>query len=484
MLAQSKFVHTAINNRLSAPIASLVIPCRIGSCGAALRPSATIFPSTNPRLVGSFCAVLLSTLLFVQPAASQENVGAKAKASGKAAAYMGTGSCSSSNCHGAGSPRSGNNVMQNEYTTWFKHDKHAQAWIVLTNDDSKKIVKNLGLGAAEKEPWCLGCHATYVPDQARRSSNYTIEDGVSCESCHGPGENYLGPHTASDATHQSNLEHGMWDVVGDSKRAQLCLSCHFGNEDKYVNHRLIGAGHPRLSFELDTFSYRQPKHWDLDQDYQTRKGSYNSGRAWLIGQIERSLSTLDLLTSPKLSKEGVFPELTVFYCFACHHSLTEDQWKVRDYAGQPGTLRPNLSSLLMVSEGLAVISPSDATALRSQIDGIHQGMRVGQLDSVASARKTLTKASEVARNEAYDATTLKKLLRQVLNYAASSPHLQYEVAEQVAMAASSFIGELSPDSALYQTEMTALFESLRNSEEFRAEEFTAAATKFVKSLGK
>ena len=50
-----------------------------------------------------------------------------------------------------------------------------------------------------------------------------------------------------------------------------CLSCHFGDETKFVTHRLMGAGHPRLSFELDTFTAIEPAHFDVDDDYRARK---------------------------------------------------------------------------------------------------------------------------------------------------------------------------------------------------------------------
>ena len=49
-------------------------------------------------------------------------------------------------------------------------------------------------------------------------------------------------------------------------RAGLCLSCHFGNQEKFVTHRMMGAGHPRMSFELDTFTQLQPAHFVVDED--------------------------------------------------------------------------------------------------------------------------------------------------------------------------------------------------------------------------
>src|SRR6187402_1130810 len=60
-------------------------------------------------------------------------------------AYEGVGSCASSQCHGSLSPRKMANVLQNEYSTWKKHDPHAKAWQTLLSADSKRIAHHLGV---------------------------------------------------------------------------------------------------------------------------------------------------------------------------------------------------------------------------------------------------------------------------------------------------------------------------------------------------
>jgi hypothetical protein len=174
--------------------------------------------------------------------------------------YMGIGSCSSSNCHGNVNPVVTGDVLQNEYVTWQKHDKHAHAFSVLGNEQSRTIANHLGIKSAQSEPLCLKCHSTYVPNAADRGEKFQQEDGVGCETCHGPASAWLSTHTSREATHQQNVEHGLADLVGLSRRTQLCLSCHHGNEEKTVDHRLIAAGHPRLTVELDTFESIMPRH--------------------------------------------------------------------------------------------------------------------------------------------------------------------------------------------------------------------------------
>jgi hypothetical protein len=410
------------------------------------------------------------------------NGAAYAQPGGSGAAYMGTGSCSSSNCHGGASPRKATNVLQNEYVTWQKHDLHAQAWLNLGNEDSKRIAYHLGIKDAQKDPLCLSCHATYYPD-ARQGVNFQIEDGVGCESCHGPGEKYLGPHTANDATHAKNIELGMLDIVAPSKRAAMCVTCHIGNDEKSVSHRLIGAGHPRLSFELDTFGMLEPKHWLVDDDYKERKEDYSPVKAWLIGQAEVADAMLDTTLSKTRSRDGQWPELTQFYCYSCHHSLSEDQWKERDYGGRPGELKLNVSSLIILREALKATDPALSAALGTKLEDLHKRYRDGTPnDTIRAIKGVLTQIRTSVAGKSYDTASLDRLLKRVTAYGAEEPGLQYEVAEQLAMAMSSIVSARSSDGKLYKAEIDGVYAALATPDEFKANDFTAACKKFVARL--
>lgn len=395
--------------------------------------------------------------------------------------FMGVASCASSNCHGGTSPRDSSNVLQNEYVTWSKNDSHSQAWVVLTQKDAQKIAANLGIAAPEKEPWCLECHATYVEDQTKLSKEFKIEDGVGCESCHGAASGYLSSHTAADTTHAKNLKAGLSDLSPLSARTHLCLDCHLGSEDASVNHRLMGAGHPRLSFELDTFSMLQPKHWVVDDDYRLRKGDYNSARAWLVGQAVIAERTLEQLGSEKRSRTNGMPEFTTLTCYTCHHSLGQEQWRSRDYDGHPGELRLNTASLFVVEQALRALGDSTADLLKRQIVELHSAFREHNVAKVLPAiEETVRGARLKFENHALDNSTLKSLLKRVAESGAKVPHLQYEFAEQIAMALSSILAAM-PD-ANYKVALQSVYDSLRSPADFRAEEFTKACAEFVGSI--
>ena len=47
--------------------------------------------------------------------------------------HMGVATCAGSTCHGAIEPLKGINILQNEFITWQRKDKHAKAYQVLLN---------------------------------------------------------------------------------------------------------------------------------------------------------------------------------------------------------------------------------------------------------------------------------------------------------------------------------------------------------------
>ena len=104
--------------------------------------------------------------------------------------HMGVATCAGSTCHGAVDPLPGIGILQNEYITWQRHDKHAKAYQVLLSERSKRIAKNLGLAAAEKAAMCLDCHAD---NTAQRHRTFQISDGVTCEACHGGAGRWIEP---------------------------------------------------------------------------------------------------------------------------------------------------------------------------------------------------------------------------------------------------------------------------------------------------
>lgn len=239
---------------------------------------------------------------------------------------LGVASCASSHCHGATKPYQNVSILQNEYLIWQRKDRHSRAYETLLSEEAAAIIRNLpkrlGIVSAKDAPSCLVCHTDYVPASAR-GERYQIEDGVGCEACHGSASGWLEQHINPKTTHQDNLRAGLVALEEPSIRAQQCLGCHFGDDKHPMSHLLMGAGHPPLGFELDTFSAIQPAHFVVDDDYVHRKGEVSHIRQWVDGQLAISKWQLQQLAAGQADNGSAWPELYYFDCNACHHSLYE-----------------------------------------------------------------------------------------------------------------------------------------------------------------
>lgn len=356
-------------------------------------------------------------------------------AAGQSPDFMGSATCASSNCHGNAAPVAESRVLRNEFVTWYRHDSHAKAFSVLTNEQSKRIAHNLGITDAAKEPQCLACHSTFVSDSARRGPKFRTEDGVSCESCHGASSAWLAPHVESGATHARNVTLGMTDLRAATVKTQLCLGCHLGNDEKNVTHRLIGAGHPRLTFEIDTFESVMPRHWMLANKDEKDRKAYQPASAWLAGQVTQATERTKALYSKTRSHAGLMPEFANLHCYACHHSLSQKQYESRDYGGKPGELNLNTSELWILSKALAPLDASKANKLASQISALREAY--GKEDSATTSKAivdTLTKEiMPLVNGRTLSVQEQNQIFDQLVN--ASHQNLQYETAEQIAMGA-------------------------------------------------
>jgi len=249
------------------------------------------------------------------------------------AIHLGVQSCASDNCHGAIKPFPNSHVPQNEFFTWEYKDKHAQAFKVLNNDRSKRIAKNLGLTDAATAPLCLDCHADNVAPE-RRGPEFLLSDGVGCEACHGAAEGWLGTHL-SGYNHSANIKAGLYPTDEAVKRAEKCLSCHVGDSNRFVTHTMMGAGHPPMPFELDTYTAMQPPHFVVNDSYIQRKGRPNDIAIWAIGEAVAVKMRMDLILDPAHAPKGLNLELSLFDCQSCHHAMSQLQWGSRATTGLP-----------------------------------------------------------------------------------------------------------------------------------------------------
>ncbi len=402
--------------------------------------------------------------------------------------HMGVFSCAGSTCHGAVQPWQNANILQNEYITWQRKDKHAKAYQVLLNERSKRIARNLGLKSAHTAKICLDCHADNVLE-ARRHRTFQMSDGVTCEACHGGAGRWIGSHIMANATHQKNIENGLYPTADPVSRARLCLSCHFGDESRPMTHRIMGAGHPRISFELDTFTAIQPAHFAVDEDYRQRKGNWNGVQLWAIGQVTATISILDQLLDPKRNRDGAFPELVVFDCHSCHRPMSGLKWQAQSTVGlPPGMVRLNDSNLLMIQIIARRVDSSLAKGLRSRTRALHKAT-AKSFDALLGQARALREVAvglraRFAAHE-FGADDMRALLSGVLDYGLKGEFVDYPGAEQAAMALGAIITAMKNTGAVTKDQFNAMNDALNSvfatvdkDEAYRHKSFVAALKAF------
>jgi Cytochrome c554 and c-prime len=399
---------------------------------------------------------------------------------GEVGKFSGPGSCAASNCHGGVQPKTVVRIAQNEYSIWAAQDKHSRAYTVLSNPVSIRMGKILGLEKPPNESdKCLQCHALNVKPALRAQTFQTIDDGVSCESCHGPAVGWLGPHTLKNWTHEQSLKLGMYDTRDLTKRTERCLSCHLGTEEKEVDHVMIAAGHPDLTFQLESFSAAMPRHWKPPAD----------ASAWLnvqelaVGQAVQLREALNRLS--RRSSEANWPEFAEYECFACHHSLTkpEASWRQAEgYPGrQPGAPVWNSSTYIVFRHIASAVDVSTTNQLVSELATIKQlSGKPGSKDQLAAhAKDAAGLANRIAQQveaQTYDRDLTARLLQEIADDSAAISMEGERAAEQATMALDSLSlvyvkNEHIANEAELRAAVNDLFQQLDNPSAYNAPRF-------------
>ena len=348
--------------------------------------------SRNLAIGALAVSLLLALAVFLSPAGAQQHAGG---------AYVGVATCAGSTCHGR-SEATGAIVRQDELRLWQDPSSpagaHSRAWRVLAEPRARAIAARLGIGEAASAPMCLGCHATPAsPGRGLRS------DGVGCESCHGPASGWLASHYAVAGTHSANVSRGMVPLDDPRARAARCLDCHFGSasEGQFVDHRIMAAGHPRISFELDLFSTLQ-QHHDEDDDYVRRKGRSNGIATWAVGQAMALERSLTLFASPGRGTNGLFPEFYFFDCHSCHRPISDDPRFEPTKAANPGRPIPagmppyNDENMIMLAAAARVAAPGVAPRFERDSRAFHSALARDRASAVAAAARLKDSARAVA----------------------------------------------------------------------------------------
>ncbi len=402
--------------------------CSRATSKRAIRRLAAI-TNTVFSLTATFAAALATSMAIALPQYDESK-------------HTGVASCASSVCHGKSTAATDSNVMLNEYKLWTTEDRHANAYKTLLSVESKRIASNLGLSApAHKAKICLDCHTDNVAPE-KQGKEFRIDDGVGCEACHGGAEHWLESHTE--------------------------------------------PGHPRLVFELESFTANQPAHYKVDADYIKRKGEFSGLRMWAVGQLSAAQQTLSLMQNHLSKNPGLFPELVLFDCQACHHPMSDKRWQQTSSAGKtaPGTVRLNLVNLLMLREFIAVLYPNRSADFNTALVLLNQASQKAPatLDASINAMATTLQPlqEQLLTAKLTDAHT-KKIRARLLSQAASGEFYDYIVAEQAFYSIEGFTIGLNQFDK-YKTQLDKLYKVLKSENTYQPKQFSAVARTIASSF--
>ena len=396
--------------------------------------------------------------------------------------HMGVATCANSTCHSVTQLEVPSNVLQNEYRTWLFHDRHSKAYTTLLSEQSKRIAAKLGIKDASKAGICLDCHADNVP-VAKQGPEFYMTDGVGCEACHGGSEKWLSRHTLSPYSAERNYADGMYPTANLQARTQLCASCHVGTEKKLANHNIMGAGHPRLGFELDTFTIRQPEHYVVDEDYLERKNSDNPVLRLLVGSAVQAQSVAKNLTGQLIDNPQGHPEVSLYDCHSCHHSLNDLKWQQRPTTAglQPGAIRLNDSSFILLAGLTGALDSSLQNNMLSGIKALHSASSksVQELQKSASNLQSLSLASQRLFEQAnLSESNKRKMIETLMRLGARGEYRDYISAEQAVMAMDVLSYSLPEDSKLTKA-INQAYQATENDEAYKAEKFRKDLTDYL-----
>ncbi len=411
--------------------------------------------------------------------------------------HLGVASCAGSTCHGRSQP-DGKIVRQDEILRWQEASSptgaHSRAFAILSQPRSDAIAQRLGIGPATSAASCLGCHSEPAPSKGVK---FQQGDGIGCEACHGGSANWIDVHKTGNRA--ASLRAGLVNLSSPATKAAVCLDCHFGSADgnQFVSHKMMAAGHPRISFELDLFSTLQ-QHHDEDADYATRKGKTNNVRVWAIGQamaLERSLA---LHANPATGTEGSFPEFYFLDCHSCHRRIYDDQQFTPSVASNPGRATPlgtppyNDENMIMLSAAARVIAPGLAQRFDADSKAFHAAMARDRGSALAAGGKLRASASALAsafQSASFDRAKTFAIIDLISSEAINPRFTDYAGSVQAVMAVDTLLnslvnaGQVSSGSAVaIRGDVNRAYSAVREPNEYRPAEFRRALGSAVRTI--
>jgi hypothetical protein len=197
---------------------------------------------------------------------------------------------------------------------------------------------------------------------------------------------------------------------------------------------------------------------------------------------------------PHRNYDGVFPELVLFDCHACHRPMAEQRWTSR-MGTPPGVIRLNQGHLIMLRTLVTVFAPSSSDELDVAVKQLNQALYTKAQSGSApwqNAARNLhafaAKMLPVLEKATLDRQARMKILLTLIDESRISGYADYSNAEQAYMAIMGVINGLLQDGSVKLTpEMRATLSdlklSLAHDEKYSAKLFEQHLNQLAKQPG-
>ncbi len=142
----------------------------------------------------------------------------------------------------------------NQLAVW-QASPHAKAFELLSTPEAKAVGAKVGVDNPQTSGKCLKCHSTaYNFTESVATEKIKPEDGVVCESCHGPGKKFMTKSTMED--HAKAVAAGLVYPA-----SQSCTLCHNDQNPAWKADRYTTKDGKKVGFDYEQ-AFEKIKHPD------------------------------------------------------------------------------------------------------------------------------------------------------------------------------------------------------------------------------
>ena len=211
-------------------------------------------------------------------------------------------------------------------------------------------------------------------------------------------------------------------------------------------------------------------------------------KVWAVGQALAVAEIMEIMADPKRGRDGLFPELVLFDCHACHHPMSDLRWKPKTAFGVspgPGVARLNDSNMLMLRAIARQIDAKLGESVSEQVSRLHRAA-AGQGDPLVEAAALKKLARDVAtriEGATFSEAALRGIVLALVDEGLAGNYGDYAAAEQAAMAIGSVVNfmhkrSMVKSAASVNAGLKKLQATLADDERFKSADFQARLKEF------